>query len=69
MQMAGIPLLPINDAAQALARSHSRHGLLAVSWNCRHIAIAEMIERLEAACLELGLLPPTLCMPEQLMGD
>ena len=89
-QLAGIPSLPIDDAAQELARSFvdrriipqkvvedALHVAVAatqgmdflLTWNCRHIANAEVIERLEAACLELGLLLPTLCTPEQLMGD
>jgi hypothetical protein len=90
VQMAGIPLLPITNAAQELARSFvdrriiphkvvedALHVAVAatqgmdflLTWNCRHIANAEVIERLETACLELGLLLPTLCTPEQLMGD
>lgn len=90
LQLAGIPLLPIDDAAQELAQSFvdrrivpdkvvddALHVAIAatqgmdclLTWNCRHIANAEVIERLEAACLELGLLLPTLCTPEQLMGD
>lgn len=40
-----------------------------LTWNCRHIANAEIIERLEALCLEVGYRMPTICTPEQLMGD
>ncbi len=40
-----------------------------LTWNCRHIANAEVVERLEAVCLELGYRTPVLCTPEQLMGD
>ncbi len=40
-----------------------------LTWNCRQIANAEVIERLETEWLELGLLLPTLCTPEQLTGD
>lgn len=89
-QLSGIPLLPIDEAVQDLARSFvsrrivpekvvedALHVAVAASqgmdflltWNCRHIANAEVIEKLEGACLELGLLLPTLCTPEQLMGD
>jgi len=89
-ELAGIPLLPINDDVATLARSlidrrvvperaveDALHLAVAVShgmdflltWNCRHIANAEVIERLEDACLQLGLQVPTLCTPEQLMGD
>lgn len=40
-----------------------------LTWNCKHIANAEVIERLEAVCLELGYRMPFLCTPEQLMGS
>ncbi len=40
-----------------------------LNWNCRHIANAEVMDRLEAACLELGFQMPKLCTPEQLMGE
>ena len=88
--LAGIPLLPIDDAVQELARwfvdrlivpekvvEDALHVAVAASqgmdflltWNCRHIANAEVIDKLEAVCLEFGFLLPTLCTPEQLMGD
>ena len=40
-----------------------------LTWNCRHIANAEVMDRLEAVCLEVGFHMPTLCTPEQLMGE
>jgi hypothetical protein len=40
-----------------------------LTWNCRHIANAEVMDRLEAVCLEVGFQMPTLCTPEQLMGE
>jgi hypothetical protein len=40
-----------------------------LTWNCKHIANAELMERLEGLCLELGYRMPKLCTPEQLMGD
>jgi hypothetical protein len=36
-----------------------------LTWNCRHIANAEIIKRLDAACADLGLRLPILCTPEQ----
>ena len=63
-----VPENVVEDALHiAVAASQGMDFLL--TWNCRHIANAEVIERLEAACLKLGLLLPTLCTPEQLMGD
>ncbi len=63
-----IPEKAVEDAFHvAVATAQGMDFLL--TWNCRHIANAEVIERLEAVCLELGYRMPTLCTPEQLMGD
>jgi hypothetical protein len=63
-----IPEKAVEDAFHiAVATSQGMDFLL--TWNCRHIANAEVIEQLEAVCLELGYRMPTLCTPEQLMGD
>ena len=63
-----IPKQALEDAFHvAVATAQGMDFLL--TWNCRHIANAEIVERLEAACLELGYRMPTLCTPEQLMGD
>ena len=63
-----IPEKAVEDAFHvAVATAQGMDFLL--TWNCRHIANAEVVERLEAVCLELGYLIPTLCTPEQLMGD
>jgi hypothetical protein len=40
-----------------------------LTWNCRHIANAEIMGRLAEVAGELGYRLPTLCTPEQLMGD
>lgn len=63
-----IPKKALEDAFHvAVATAQGMDFLL--TWNCRHIANAEIVGRLEAACLELGYRMPTLCTPEQLMGD
>jgi hypothetical protein len=63
-----IPERAVEDALHvAVATAQGMDFLL--TWNCRHIANAEVSERLEAACLELGYRMPVLCTPEQLMGD
>lgn len=40
-----------------------------LTWNCRHIANAEIAGRMATLAEELGYEMPTLCTPEQLMGD
>jgi hypothetical protein len=63
-----IPENAIDDALHvAVATAQGMDFLL--TWNCRHIANAEVVQRLEAVCLELGYQMPILCTPEQLMGD
>jgi hypothetical protein len=63
-----IPEKAVEDALHvAVATAQGMDFLL--TWNCRHIANAEVMERLEAVCLELGYRLPILCTPEQLMGD
>jgi hypothetical protein len=63
-----IPAKAVEDAFHvAIATTQGMDFLL--TWNCRHIANAEVMERLGAVCLELGYRMPTLCTPEQLMGE
>ncbi|HET6233138.1 MAG TPA: type II toxin-antitoxin system VapC family toxin [Longimicrobiaceae bacterium] len=55
------------DAAHiALAAVHKIDYLL--TWNCKHIANAEIQPVLERICRTAGYLLPILCTPEQLMG-
>ena len=55
------------DAAHiAIAAVHGMHFLL--TWNCTHIANAEMSVVIAATCQELGFACPVICTPEELMG-
>ena len=58
---------PADPLHLALA-SHYRCDFL-VTWNCRHLANAEIAERLEEFVSQLGFRMPALCTPEQLMGS
>ncbi|HEV2146427.1 MAG TPA: type II toxin-antitoxin system VapC family toxin [Longimicrobiaceae bacterium] len=62
--------LPSKAAADALhiavAASHGVEYLL--TWNCKHIANAEMRPLIERICRGHGFEPPVLCTPEELMG-
>ena len=63
-----IPEKMLEDAFHvAIATTQGMDFLL--TWNCRHIANAEFMDRLEAVCQEFGYQMPTLCTPEQLMGE
>ena len=55
------------DAAHiAIAAVHGMHFLL--TWNCTHIANAEMFAAIEATCRKRSLASPVICTPEELMG-
>jgi len=40
-----------------------------LTWNCRHLANAQIIRRLEREAGPLGWNLPTICTPPELMGD
>ncbi|HEX8276921.1 MAG TPA: type II toxin-antitoxin system VapC family toxin [Longimicrobiaceae bacterium] len=50
----------------AVAAAHGIEYLL--TWNCKHIANAEMRPLIERTCRVHGVEPPVLCTPEELMG-
>jgi hypothetical protein len=43
------------------------HDLL--TWNCAHIANAALRGKIEETCRRVGLLPPIICTPEELMEE
>jgi predicted nucleic acid-binding protein len=62
-----LPVKAVTDAAHiATAAVHGMHFLL--TWNCAHIANAEMFVAIERACREHGYSCPVICTPEELMG-
>lgn len=40
-----------------------------LTWNCRHIANAEIIKKISKICIEEGYEMPIICTPEELMGE
>ena len=62
--------LPTKASADALhiaiAAVHNVDYLL--TWNCKHIANAEIRPVIESVCRNMGFIPPILCTPEELMG-
>jgi predicted nucleic acid-binding protein len=51
----------------AIAAAHGMEYLL--TWNCAHIANAQMRPSIERVCREQGFEPPILCTPEELLED
>lgn len=55
------------DAAHvAVSAVHSVDYLL--TWNCRHLANAQITRRIAVVCQKLGHRMPIICTPEELMG-
>ncbi len=47
----------------------ARHGMdYLLTWNCKHIANAEMIRRVSYIISEAGYYVPVICTPRELMG-
>jgi len=67
MKSGIIPAKAAADAAHiALA---SRHGIdYLLTWNCRHIANAEIIRQIAAAVRQSGYELPVICTPRELAG-
>jgi len=54
------------DAAHiAVAAVHGMDFLL--TWNCRHIANAAIVDKVRAVCASAGYAPPVICTPMELM--
>ena len=62
--------LPVKAATDALHIAvASVHGInYLLSWNCRHIANAEMQEVIGKVCEKNGCRRPIICIPEELLG-
>jgi len=62
-----IPLRAVRDAAHvAVAAVHDVDYLL--TWNCTHLANAQVIRKISVVCNRKGFHMPTICTPEELMG-
>ena len=63
-----IPPRAVRDAAHiAVAAVHGVDYLL--TWNCKHLANAQIVRRIAGVCERLGHRMPIICTPEELMGE
>ena len=63
-----IPEKATDDALHiAIATVHGMDYLL--TWNCKHIANAEMQTAVNRICRSAGYEPPVICTPEELSGN
>ena len=61
-----LPEQSVEDALHiAVAAVHGMDILM--TWNCRHIANAAIVDKVRAACADLGYPPPVICTPMELM--
>lgn len=68
MRRGMIPARAAEDATHiAIATIHGMDYLL--TWNCKHIANARMQKAVGEICRAAGYEPPTICTPEELMGE
>jgi len=63
-----VPKKAVQDAYHvAVSAVHGMDYLL--TWNCKHIANAEMRLKIQDACRDQGVTSPIICTPEELSGD
>jgi hypothetical protein len=63
-----LPPHAVRDAAHvAVSAVHAIDYLL--TWNCKHLANAQIARRMALVCEKLGLRMPIICTPEELMGN
>ena len=75
--LAALPALTITNEVEILAAellstaslpATARADYL-LTWNCRHLANAQILRRLEREAVRCGWYLPTVCTPLELMGD
>src|ERR1700722_17033683 len=63
-----LPPKVVRDAAHvAVAAVHGIDYLL--TWNCKHLANAQIARRIAVVCENIGCKMPIICTPDELMGD
>jgi hypothetical protein len=55
------------DAAHVAVSAVHRIDYL-LTWNCKHLANAQIARRIKVVCEKLGHKMPIICTPEELMG-
>jgi hypothetical protein len=62
-----VPVKAATDAAHIAVAAVSRMDYL-LTWNCKHIANAEIMKRIYRLCEAEGVSCPVICTPAELMG-
>lgn len=68
LRKRALPAKAVEDSLHiAVSAAHGMDFLL--TWNCTHIANAEMMGTITLVIGSFGLEVPLICTPEELMGD
>jgi hypothetical protein len=68
LSRGALPTIAARDAAHiAVAAVHSVDYLL--TWNCKHLANAQITRKIASVCQEMRYPMPLICTPEELMGE
>jgi hypothetical protein len=68
LHTGALPATARSDAIHLAVASVVRADYL-LTWNCRHLANAQILRRLEREATRFGWALPTVCTPMELMGD
>ncbi len=68
LRTGALPAAARSDAIHLAVASMVRADYL-LTWNCRHLANAQILRRLEREAKRFGWELPTVCTPLELMGD
>lgn len=63
-----IPPTAVRDAAHIAVAAVNEIDYI-LTWNCRHLANAQIIRRVAVICNRQGYDMPVICTPEELMGE
>jgi len=65
---ASLPEKARDDVLHIAIATHYKMDFL-LTWNCRHLANAHFIRKLQKISLEEGLVIPTICTPQEIIND
>ena len=68
LRTGALPPAARSDAVHLAVASGGQADYL-LTWNCRHLANAQILRRLEREAVRCGWTLPTVCTPLELMGD
>jgi predicted nucleic acid-binding protein len=68
IQEAALPTKAAEDALHiAIATTNGMNYLM--TWNCKHIANARLLDKIKMICSKAGLQCPVICTPRELLED